>query len=371
MVKPARGKRTTRTTRRSLRIGVIGAGGIANGVHLPALAAVSEAEVCAVCDLVPGRAEQAARTFGIPGVYTSYHEMLRDAALDAVYVLVPPDGLFRAASDSLLASKHVFMEKPMGITAYQARTLRDLAAAQKRVLHVGYNRRFIPLVTEMVSKMRELTSINHIEGRFYKNSSPAFYGGCASAFTCDVIHVIDLVRHLAAGAGTETAGASPALALTKACTVEECNPENAIPEAWYSAFEFENGVSGVVRANYRTGGRVHQFEIHGPGASAFIDLGFGGAGCSGKILHTIVPGGQSLSAAGAGEQEIIEFDGRALAGSDKYEVYYGYFHEDWLFAQTVLNNPAGTDSGRAAGDCASMELVEALLAARENPWIPR
>jgi hypothetical protein len=146
--------------------------------------------------------------------------------------------------------------------------------------------------------------------------------------------------------------------------VEEINPETAIPEAWYSAFEFENGVSSVVRANYRTGGRVHQFELHGPGASAYIDLGFGGAGCSGKILHTIVQGGQSLSAAGAGEQEIIDFDGCALAGSDKYEVYYGYYDEDRLFIQTVLNNPAGADPARAAGDCASMELVERLLAAR-------
>jgi predicted dehydrogenase len=343
-----------------LRLGVIGAGGIANGIHLPALAAINDAELCAVCDLIPERAQDAAKRFGIPGVYVSYHEMLRDARIDAVYVLTPPDGLFRVASDSLLALKHVFMEKPMGITAYQARTLRELAAAQKRILHVGYNRRFIPLVKEIVARMRELTSVNHIEGRFYKNSSPAFYNGCASAFTCDVIHVIDLIRHLAAG-WSET---SPALA--KACTVEEINPATKIPEAWYSAFAFENGVSGVVRANYRTGGRVHQFELHGPGASAFIDLGFGGAGCSGRILHTRVPGGQSFSAAGSGEQEIIDFDGCALAGSDKYEVYYGYYQEDTLFIQTVLNNPGGTDPGRSAEDCASMELVEQLLSARKQ-----
>jgi predicted dehydrogenase len=388
-----------------LTIGIIGAGGIATGVHLPALSALDEVDVRAVCDFYPGRAEAAARTFGIPQVYTSYHQMLREAEVDAVYVLVPPDGLFRGASDCLLAGKHVFMEKPMGITAYQARTLRDLALAQRRVLHVGYNRRYIPLVTAVAARMRELTVINHIEGRFYKNSSPAFYGGCASAFTCDVIHVIDLVRYIARGvmaknasgedAGAAASGAAPGLpseaevwnagtlaarieggagaaattteaatTLTKAYTIEEKNPETGVGEAWYSAFEFKGGVSGVVRANYRTGGRVHQFELHGEGASAYIDLGFGGAGCSGKILHTIVPGGQSLSAAGAGKQEVIDFDGPTLAGSDRYEVYYGYSLEDQLFAHTVLSNPSGTDRARAVEDCASMELVEALLAAR-------
>jgi predicted dehydrogenase len=341
-----------------LRIGIIGAGGIAQGIHLPALKAIPEAEIAAVCDLIVERAQEAAGKFGIPKTYVSYHEMLREGGLDAVYVLVPPDGLFRAAFDALLAGKHVFMEKPMGISLFQAKTLKETAAARGRVLHVGFNRRFIPLVTVMAAKMREFCPITHVEGRFYKNSSPAFYGGCASAFVCDVIHVIDLVRHLAAG----DSGVSPGT--LRASTLESVNPETNVPEAWYSAMAFDNGVTAAVRANYRTGGRVHQFELHGPGASAYIDLGFGGPFCGGKILHTVAPGGQSLSAAGAGEQEILQFDGLALAGSDKYEVYYGYYAEDRHFVETVLANPSGTDSARTEEDCASMELVERLLASR-------
>jgi predicted dehydrogenase len=341
-----------------LRIGIIGAGGIARGIHLPAFAAIPEAEIVAVCDLMAERAGEAAAAFGIPKTYVSYHDMLREGGLDAVCVLVPPDGLFRVASDALLAGKHVFMEKPMGISFFQARTLKELAAQQGRVLHVGYNRRFIPLVQTMTATMREFCPITHVEGRFYKNSSPAFYGGCASAFVCDVIHVIDLVRRLAAG----DSGVSPRL--LRASTLESIKADTNIAEAWYSALAFDNGVSAVVRANYRTGGRVHQFELHGPGASAYIDLGFGGASCGGRILRTVIPGGQSLAAAGAGEQEVLEFDGRALAGSDKYEVYYGYYAEDRHFVETVLADPAGTDPARAEEDCASMELVEQLLACR-------
>jgi predicted dehydrogenase len=341
-----------------LKIGIIGAGGIARGIHLPALKAVPEAELCGICDLITPRAEAAAKDFAIPKTYVSYHDMFRTGGIDAVYVLTPPDGLFRAAADALLAGKHVFMEKPMGITLFLAKALKDLAAAQKRVLHVGFNRRYIPLVKTIAAKMREFCAVTHVEGRFYKNSSPSFYGGCAGAFVCDVIHVIDLVRHLTAG------GPGPSPKALRASTLESVNPETKIAEAWYSTMAFENGVTATVRANYRTGGRVHQFEIHGPGASAFIDLGFGGAGCSGRILRTVTPGGQSLSAAGAGEQELLEFDGLALAGSPNYEVYYGYHAENRHFVETVLANPGGTDPARAEEDCASMELVEQLLAAR-------
>jgi predicted dehydrogenase len=340
-----------------LKIGVIGAGGIANGIHLPVLATLPEAELCAVCDLISERAEEAAKTFGIPRTYRSYHDMLHNEKLDAVFVLVPPDGLFRIAGDCLLAHTHVFMEKPMGITLFQANTLRELAETQKRILHVGFNRRYIPLVKEVTRTFLEFTPLTHVEGRFYKNSSPAFYNGCASAFVCDVIHVIDLVRHLAAGGPGKLSRA------VQAATLESVNPETNIAEAWYSSMRFENGVTGAVRANYRTGGRVHQFELHGPGASAFIDLGFGGAGCSAKILHSIGPGKHSISAMGTGEQEIIEFDGLKIAGSDKYEIYYGYGEEDRLFIRTALDT-GGTDTVRTAEDYASMELVEQLLAAR-------
>jgi predicted dehydrogenase len=343
-----------------LKIGVIGAGGIANGIHLPVLASIPEAELCAVCDLISERAEAAAKAFGIPRTYSSYHDLLSREKPDAVFVLVPPDGLFRIAADCLLAGKHVFMEKPMGITLFQANSLRELAAAQKRILHVGFNRRYIPLVKEITRKFLELAPLTHVEGLFYKNSTPSFYGGCASSFVCDVIHVIDLVRHLAAGGPGKL---SPAV---QAATLESINPETKIAEAWYSSMRFENGVTAAVRANYRTGGRVHQFEIHGPGASAYIDLGFGGAGCSGKILHSIGPGGHSLSAAGAGKQEIIEFDGLKLAGSDKYEIYYGYDAEDRVFIRAALDNPAGTDPARTAEDYATMELVEQLLDARSK-----
>ena len=334
-----------------LKAGVIGAGGLAMGIHLPVLAGLPGVELRAVCDCLPERLDAAAKAFEIPGAYLSYHDMLEKEALDAVFVFTQPDMLFRPACDCLLAGRHVFMEKPMGITAFQARTLRDTAARQNRRLQTGFNRRHIPLVVEMVRRLRELTTVTHVEGRFYKYSSPSFYGGCSDAFICDVIHVIDLVRHLAQGTAV------------KAVTMETADADTGLASAWYSAIQFDNGVSGVVRANYGTGGRVHQFELHGPGASAYIDLGFGGAGCRGTIL---LSGGStySLSAGPDGVPMREEFDGMAIAGSDSYAVYYGYEAEVRHFTDAVLAQPDAGNGAQAGGDCATMELAQMLLDAR-------
>lgn len=332
---------------KKVKVGVIGAGGLACGIHLPILASLEEAQLVALCDWDEPRAREACRRFSIPKAYVSYLDMLKQEKLDAVFVLTQPDMLFRPARDCLQAGLPVYMEKPMGITLFQANTLRRLADEKDRLLHVGFNRRTIPLVEKVLQRMGELTEITHVEGRFYKNSSASFYDGCASAFVCDVIHVIDLVRHIAGGQ-VETC-----------TTLEGRRGEDGCIQAWYSAIHFTNGVTGLVRANYQTGGRVHDFELHGPGASAYLDLGFGDAGCSGRILRC---GGQthSLSAAGNAQPQVEYFDGVEIAGSQEYSHYYGYYGEDRAFLRRVQQDPLHGDPQRTAEDFATMELVQRL-----------
>jgi predicted dehydrogenase len=336
---------------------MIGIGDIANTTHLPVLSSFPDVTIPAICDLLPERLEKAKQTYGVPHGYTSYSEMLREEELDAVYVLTQPDVSFRTARDCLLAGKHVFMDKPMGISVLQARGLKGLAAEKKRILHVGFNRRFIPLVREIIKAFCGFTEIRHVEVCYYKNDSPAYYGGMLSAFISDGLHAVDLVRHLA------TKGSQISAKPVKTATLEIVNPDTQIAEAWYSTILFDNGVSGLVRSNYSAGGRVCLAELHGKGVSAYIDLGFGGINCRGKILRSAGSGQGGMKNLGSGH-EIIEFDGISLAGSDRFEIFYGYEAEDRCFVQTLLDNPPDADTARTAQDCASMELAEQLLEAR-------
>ncbi|MHC4716873.1 MAG: Gfo/Idh/MocA family protein [Planctomycetota bacterium] len=335
----------------TVRVGVIGCGGIANSVHLPSLRDIEAAEIVAVCDIIEDRAQKAADEYGAPGVYTLYQQMLTAEELDAVFVLTEPDQLFRPTQNALRSGRHVFMEKPPGVTTYQAEQLARDARGADRILHVGLNRRYIPLVQRVLEIVREHTAITQVEGRFNKHTPATFYDGCMSSFRADTIHAIDAVRWIA---GSEPVSAA-------VVTGDDGDP---VTNRWNAVARFENGVTGIVRANYRTGGRVHGLEIHGPGASAFVDLGMGGPTCGAEILLHAGGKSHSLASAGTARTEQISLDGKALAaeqyGGDAFHVFYGYLQEDMDFIESIQQGRQPlTNIGEAVK---AMKFVDLLLA---------
>ena len=126
-----------------LRIGIIGCGGIANGKHLPSLKAINRADIVAFCDLIPERAEKAAREYGTPDakVYTDYHELLKDESIDVCYVLTPNRSHADITIDALHAGKHVMCEKPMAKCAADARRMVEAAKETGKKLTIGYQHR--------------------------------------------------------------------------------------------------------------------------------------------------------------------------------------------------------------------------------------
>lgn len=129
---------------KTLKIGIIGCGGIANGKHMPSLKKQKQAEMVAFCDIIPERAEQAAADFGAEGakVYTDFRELLKDGGLDVIHVCTPNDSHAEITIASLEAGKHVMCEKPMAKTAAQAKDMLDAAKRTGNKLTIGYQNRF-------------------------------------------------------------------------------------------------------------------------------------------------------------------------------------------------------------------------------------
>ena len=131
----------------SIKIGIIGCGGIANQKHLPALRnQAHRAELVAFCDLIPQRAEKAAAEYGVPGakIYTDYHDLLADPAIEVVHVLTPNVSHCEISVAALDAGKHVMCEKPMAATVEDAQRMMDAYHRSGKLFTIGYQNRFRP-----------------------------------------------------------------------------------------------------------------------------------------------------------------------------------------------------------------------------------
>ena len=128
---------------RIVNVGIIGCGGIANGKHMPSLKKIPNVRMIAFCDVIPERAEKAARDYGVPGakVYTDYRELLKNADVEVVHVLTPNREHADISIDALYAGKHVMCEKPMAKTAADARRMVEAAKATGKKLTIGYQHR--------------------------------------------------------------------------------------------------------------------------------------------------------------------------------------------------------------------------------------
>ena len=131
---------------KTIKIGIIGCGGIANGKHMPSLAKVPGCEMVAFCDIIVERAEKAAKQYGTPDakVFENYKDLLAIEEIDVVHVLTPNRSHSFITVDALHAGKHVMCEKPMAINSREAQLMLDASKETGKKLTIGYQSRFRP-----------------------------------------------------------------------------------------------------------------------------------------------------------------------------------------------------------------------------------
>ena len=128
----------------TVKVGIIGCGGIANGKHMPALTKIPEARMAAFCDIYENRAYRAAKDYGIPGskTYSDYRDLLADQSIDAVHVCTPNKSHSFITVDALNAGKHVLCEKPMAKTYAEAVKMLEASRSAGKLLSIGYQNRY-------------------------------------------------------------------------------------------------------------------------------------------------------------------------------------------------------------------------------------
>ena len=128
-----------------LRIAFLGCGFI-TGVHSSHLRSLRAEVACAYASRDRARADAYRRRFGGAVAYSDYDAALADPAVDAVVVAVPPAFHLDLTLRALAAGKHVLVEKPAFPRTGDYLSVVEARDRAKRVVLVGENDHYKPLV---------------------------------------------------------------------------------------------------------------------------------------------------------------------------------------------------------------------------------
>ena len=125
-----------------IRWGIIGCSRVFRRRWGPALQNVKGADIVAIASRSSENAHTWATDLQIPKAYGSYDELLKDKDIDAVFIGLPNGLHCQWVCKALEAKKHVLCDKPLGISADQARLMADAAEKYQRLLMEGFMYRY-------------------------------------------------------------------------------------------------------------------------------------------------------------------------------------------------------------------------------------
>jgi predicted dehydrogenase len=202
-------------TPRAIGAGVIGAGWMGH-VHARAYARLRHhypelgvaPRVVAVSDPVPTQVEDFARRFGTSRSYPDWVDLLADPEVDVVSVTAP-NALHREIGVAVArAGKHLWIEKPVGLVADDARAVADAVAQAGVQATVGFNYRNAPAVARARELLRSGGIGTPTHARVHLLTDYAAHPGGALSWRFAVAqgghgvlgdlasHGVDLVRYL-------------------------------------------------------------------------------------------------------------------------------------------------------------------------------
>jgi predicted dehydrogenase len=127
---------------KKLRIGVVGAGHVAQIAHLPAYKSHPDVELAALAEEDPLKGRKLVQQYGIGRYYEDLTDMLRKEELDGIDICTPNYLHAPMAITALRSGLHVLCEKPLARNATEAQKMVDAAKENKKILMVAMNNRF-------------------------------------------------------------------------------------------------------------------------------------------------------------------------------------------------------------------------------------
>ncbi|WRZ94716.1 Gfo/Idh/MocA family oxidoreductase [Streptomyces sp. NBC_01007] len=287
---------------RALGVAVVGFGWMGR-VHTQAYARVHHhfphlalrPELVCVADEVPGRAEEAAARYGFAAAVRDWREIVADPRVEAVSITAP-NFLHREIAVAMAeAGKHIWIEKPVGLTADDARAVSDAVAKAGVRGTVGFNYRNAPAVVaarELIAS-GGIGDVTHVRIRLFSDYAAHPEGALTwryerkrggSGVLGDLAsHGVDLARFLLGeieALAADTAVFVPLRARPTGATAGHARARGGEPapvenEDYVNCLlRFVSGARGVLEACRVSVGEQNNygFEIHGTKGAVFWDF---------------------------------------------------------------------------------------------------
>ena len=285
----------------SLRVALIGCGGIALQNHLPGLALCPETRVVALCDADPGTLERARQQTGVTTVSTRFEEIVVRDDVDAVIIATPNFTHAPIAHAAIAAGKHVLCEKPIALDVAEARGMAQ-AADRAGVRHLtAFTYRFVPAMRYLESLVRRgaLGEIRHYRSCRLQDWGTRNLGWRQIRRLAGTGELGDMLSHRIDFAHLLVGPMARLVASVKNLTPVRDGASNDTDDWVAILAEFRNGASGVLESSKLASGRNESWrsldyvEVNGSKASAVFftgkwnELQMGRAGGSGLEVVSV------------------------------------------------------------------------------------
>jgi len=156
------------TPKRKVRWGILGYAKIAYEHLIPALQRAQNSEFFAISSRDPAKIEECRKKFNPSRCHASYHDLLHDPDVDAVYIPLPNSQHRQWTIEAAEHGKHVLCEKPIAMNAAECRDMIGACAANKVRLMEAFMYRYTHRTRKIQEILRsgELGEIHFISASF-------------------------------------------------------------------------------------------------------------------------------------------------------------------------------------------------------------
>jgi len=134
------------------KVALIGCGSIAEGIYIPQMRDIPNAELVAVCDILPERAQEYAERFNVPAWYSGIDELLEKGDFEILMNTTSIQAHHEINMKALKAGKHLYSQKPVGLTVDDV--TEQIEAA--KVAGVKYSASPIHMVRPDIQQVKKL-----------------------------------------------------------------------------------------------------------------------------------------------------------------------------------------------------------------------